>query len=254
MSSFGYSRFAKHYDLLTGNVDYDEIADMYDRLITQYGRLGGTLLDLGCGTGSLSERMCKKGYDVIGLDASGDMLSVADMKKNESGLDIQYVCQDMTALELYGRVDYTVSSLDCLNHLQGEKELRRTFARVSEYTEDGGLFIFDMNTLRKHREVLSDNCFIYEEEDVFCVWQNFFDEETGCVEISLDFFEMDEEGRYDRYCEDFAEMAYPIESVGKWLGEAGFELLCVKDGFSMNEGSEESERVVFCARKVKDKE
>lgn len=254
MNRFGYSRFAKHYDLLTGNVDYDEIADMYDSLIVDYGKLGGTLLDLGCGTGSLSERMCRKHYDVIGLDASSDMLSVAAMKKEESGLDIQYVCQDMTELELYGKVDYTVSSLDCLNHLYDEKELKKTFAKVSEYTVTGGLFIFDMNTIRKHREILSDNCYVYEEEGVICVWQNFFDEETCGVSICLDFFEMGEDGRYDRYSEDFEEIAYPIESVEKWLCEAGFELLCVKDGFSAEQGSEQSERVVFCARKVKDKE
>lgn len=254
MSNSAYSRFAKHYDLLTLNVDYDEIAKVYNSLIERYGKKGGTLLDLGCGTGSLSERMCLMGYEVIGLDISPDMLSAAFEKKCERELDIQYVCQDMTELELYGKVDVTVSALDCLNHLISEKELRKTFGKVSRYTENGGLFIFDVNTLKKHRETLSENTFIYEQEDIFCVWQNFCDKETGGVEIFLDFFEETEDGRYERYSEEFAELAYPINSIKQWLLEAGFEVVGVFDGFSLNEGSEESDRVVFCARKINDTE
>lgn len=254
MSRLSYRRFAKHYDLLTRNVDYDLIASMYDFLAEKYGKKGATLLDLGCGTGSICERMCKMGYDVIGVDSSEEMLSEAYSKKCEEGLDIQYVCQDMTKLELYGKVDITVSSLDSLNHLYSEKEFITAINKVSEYTNIGGLFIFDVNTLKKHSQVLSDNCFVYEEDGVMCVWQNFYDEETGGVEISLDFFEECEDGRYERYQEDFAELAYPLENIEKWLSEAGFEVLSKHDGFTMTEGSEESERVVFCARKIRDTE
>ncbi len=239
-----------HYDLLTRNVDYDGIALLYDSILWDYKKTGCTLLDLGCGTGSLSERMSKKGFDVIGLDISNEMLSVAFEKKCESGSNIQYVCQDMTELELYGEVGAVVSALDCLNHLGGEKELKKTFQRVAKYMEAGGIFLFDLNTILKHRDILSDNCFVYEEEKVMCVWQNSYNGEDNSVDIYLDFFEEDEDGRYTRYCEEFSEIAYPIESVKNWLSEAGFEVLSVYDGFTKEQGSEDSERVVFVARKI----
>lgn len=239
-----------HYDLLTQNVDYDKIAEFYDSLLRSCDKTGCTLLDLGCGTGSLSERMSEKGFDVIGLDISNEMLSVAFEKKCQSGSDIRYVCQDMTELELYGEVGAVVSALDCLNHLDGEKELRKTFSRVAKYTEAGGIFLFDLNTILKHRDILSDNCFVYEEEKVMCVWQNSYNEKDNSVDIYLDFFEEDGDGRYTRYSEEFSETAYRIESVKEWLSEAGFETLSVFDGFSKEQGSEDSERIVFLARKI----
>jgi len=244
-----YSHFARFYDLLQSDVNYDEIAGFYSCLIKRYGKTGGTLLDLGCGTGSLSERMCEKGYDVIGVDLSSEMLSVAYNKMCEKELEIQYVCQDMTSLELYGTVDVMVSALDCLNHLDGEKAVKKTFAKAFEYLEQGGLLIFDVNTAYKHKELLGDNVYVFEQEGLFCCWQNFYNEDDDSVDICLDFFEEQEDGSHLRFSEEFTEKAYPLDSISEWLTEAGFELIGMYDGFSDTPADELCERAVFCARK-----
>ena len=141
-----YSRFAQYYDLLTENIDYNARADYFDSIVEKFGGVRGILLDLGCGTGSLTECMARKGYDVLGIDLSQEMLTVALDKKFESELPIQYLHQDMRKIDLYGTVDVTICALDALNHLGGLDDVDKTFERVSLFTNPDGLFIFDMNT------------------------------------------------------------------------------------------------------------
>ncbi len=187
-SDRSYSVFARYYDLLTENVDYEARAAYLDELIRQLHPVEDcVLLDLACGTGTLSEAMARRGYDVIGVDGSGDMLNEAVEKKCESGLPIQYVCQDMRRLELYGTVDVTICMLDSLNHLPGLPDIQNVFRRVSQYTEPGGLFLFDVNTLHKHRVTLGDQVFLFDLDEVYCVWENRFDGDAT-VTITLDFF------------------------------------------------------------------
>lgn len=246
----GYSCFAKYYDRLTENIDYREKAAFVNGLIRKHGgKKGGILLDLACGTGSLSFELARLGYDVIGADSSCDMLTAAMDKKMENGLPVQFICQDMTRLDMYGGADITVCALDSLNHLDSTEDIRRTFERVHLFTEPHGLFIFDMNTPYKHKNILGNNTFVYDTEEVYCVWQNEYDPDDpeNRVNICLDFFERDVEIYY-RSGEEFSEIAPEISVIEKLLTSSGFTLLekCGEDGGTANDTAQ---RVIFTAGK-----
>lgn len=249
----GYSVFSKYYDVLTENIDYAERAEYFEKLIRRFGgKAGGILLDLACGTGSLSEEMAKLGYDVIGVDGSEEMLSEALDKKLESGLPIQYLCQDMTELDMFGTIDVTICALDSLNHLESLSDIKRTIEKVSLFCEPGGLFLFDMNTPYKHKNTLADKTYVYDMEDIFCVWQNEY--EGGAderVNIYLDFFEKSdgEKGLYSRSSEDFSEIAFERDIIEDMLSKAGFELLAEYDYDTDESPTEASEKIVYAARK-----
>ncbi|WP_124098102.1 class I SAM-dependent methyltransferase [Ruminococcus sp. Marseille-P6503] len=247
----GYGRFAWFYDRLTDNVEYDKIASVINGYVERFGGRKGILLDLACGTGSLCERFAGMGYDVIGVDGSDEMLNAALDKKCESGLPIQYLCQDMTELDMYGTVDVTVCTLDSINHLSDIKAVRKAFERVSLFAYPDGMFIFDVNTLYKHREVLADNVFVYEPDGLFCVWQNQYDPADGSVDIYLDFFEENGQGGYGRFQESFTERAYPCEAVRRELEQSGFEILGEFDGYSESPPNEKTERLVYVTKKCR---
>ena len=246
-----YDCFAKYYDVLTGNIDYRKRASYFDRLIKKYKRTDNDiLLDLCCGTGSLSEEFSKLGYDVIAVDRSPEMLDLAIEKKFEKDLPIQYLCQDARDLDMFGTIGITVCALDSINHLDSLADVKKVFERVSLFAEPGGIFIFDMNSVYKHSSVLKNNCFVYETEEVYCVWQNeYTGGEEHKVDISLDFFEPSEKGGYTRSSEYFSERAYSIESIIRVLEEVGLEPLAVFEGDTENSPADDSERIVFVAGK-----
>lgn len=246
----GYHHFAQFYDTLTGNISYKKRAEYFDALINHFDGRQGILLDLGCGTGSLSEEMARLGYDVIGVDTSYEMLNAALDKKFESGLPIQYLKQDMTELDMFGTIDVTLCALDSLNHLPNFEAVEKTFARVSLFSEPNSLFLFDVNTPYKHQHVLADNTYVYDTDAVYCVWQNHFYEKDYKVLIDLDFFEQ-EEGVYRRYEESFFEIAYPTEKLDEALDNAGFKVLAHYDYDTLNAPEETSEKIIFVARKVR---
>ncbi|MCM1335345.1 MAG: methyltransferase domain-containing protein [Bacteroides sp.] len=240
-----YGAFAEFYDTLTENVDYAEIAAYYDRLNTRFGGKKEILLDLACGTGSLSVLFSKMGYDVIGVDSSPEMLNVALSKEHGA---IQYLCQSMTELDLYGTIQAAVSSLDSINHLSDRGEVLRAFERVSLFSDPGALFLFDVNTVYKHERVLEDRTFLYEAEHVLCIWQNEYLGD-GTTEIALDFFAEGEDGRYERFSEGFTETAYPEEELHALLERAGFEVCAVYDYLTEEPPRADSEKLTFVARK-----
>ena len=248
----GYGDFAYYYDLLTENVDYESRCEYICNLLAENGVSKGILLDLACGTGTMSMLLSDKGYDVIGVDASEDMLSVAQEKKMESGKDIMFLCQRMEELDLFGTINAAVCTLDSINHITDEKTVQQVFSKVSLFMEDKGMFLFDVNTPYKHREVLGDNTFIYDMDDVYCVWQNSTDKKTLLTEVSLDIFEKDteeEEDVYYRYSEEFSEKGYELSQIEKWLTEYKFEVLGVYEELSKNKVGEKTQRAVFVARK-----
>ena len=243
-----YSFFAKYYDELTQNVEYSRRADYFSALLLSCGFESGTVLDLACGTGSLTVELAKHGYDMIGVDASGDMLCRAQNKAFESGVSPMFLCQRMQELDLYGTVDAAVCSLDSINHLTDEEDVRRTFERLRLFVAPGGVFIFDVNTVYKHKNVLGDNAFVYEYPDVFCVWQNSFNGQDNTVDIELDFFEKSGE-TYKRRSENFSERAYEIDFLKSLLDTAGFDTEFVFDDMSRKPLKEDSQRAVIAARR-----
>lgn len=252
MQETGYEVFSWFYDELTQNVGYDKRAEYFHKFIQQYCQSGGkVLLDLACGTGSMSEKMAELGYDVIGIDYSEGMLSQALDKKFDSGLPIQYVCQDMTKLDLYGTVDIAICCLDSLNHLSCYGDVEQTFSGVYQYLEPGGVFVFDMNTLYKHRNLLGNQTYTYETDQVYCVWENTLEEDGATVNIDLNIFELQEQENYKRYIEHFCERAYPLEQIQQGLKKCGFIILAMFQGDTENPVTETTDRVVFVCRKEK---
>lgn len=243
-----YDDFSRFYDLLTDNVEYKKRADYFCRLLSMCGVKEGILLDLGCGTGSMSVEMAERGFDVIGVDSSTGMLNVAQQKMFESGKHILLLNQNMQEIDLYGTVDCAICVLDGINHLDSAENVKKTFDKVSLFMNTGGAFAFDVNTVHKHKNVLADNVFVYEPDGLFCVWQNNYNETDNSVEISLDFFE-EEDGVYYRSGESFTERAYELGDIKKWLEDSGFEVLGVYDDLTTDEVKSDSEKAVFLARK-----
>lgn len=243
-----YSFFAQYYDTLTENAEYEKRADHLMELFRRHGHKPGVTLDLACGTGSLTIALCKRGIDIFGADASSDMLSIAQQKAYEADKQILFLCQKMQKLELYGNIDTCICSLDSINHLTSENDVVRTFRRIEKYLSPDGLFVFDANTVYKHKHILGNNCFIYDTDTVFCAWQNSFSEENNRVDITLDFFAPDGK-KYQRYTEEFSEYAYTQEKMEEMLHKAGLKAAAVYDELSFDEPKENSQRLVYAVRK-----
>lgn len=248
-----YGVFAQYYDALTENVRYEERAEQLHRLLLKYERKDipeRILLDLACGTGSLAECFARRGWDVIGIDGSEEMLSEALDKKYDSGLPVQYLRQDMRKLDMYGTISAAVCTLDSLNHLPAAEDVRAVFERVNLFSYEGALFLFDVNTEYKHRFVLGEQCFVYELPDAVCVWQNHLVDQAPeyPVVIRLDFFEHTEGRKYLRSSEEFTERIYPPEQIKAMLAETSFTLLEVLDGDTFAAPVPETQRLLYVAR------
>lgn len=247
-----YDIFSSVYDILTDNVDYEKISNKICSLLSQFGINGGLLLDLGCGTGTLSFMLEEKGFDIIGVDISEDMLSVANEKKYECDSSAIFLCQSGESLDLYGTVDCAVSTLDTVNHIEGIEKVKETFKRISLFMNMGGVFIFDINTVFKHNEILGDNTFVYDTDDVYCVWQNTTDREKLITDIDLDFFIKNEDDEtFTKYSESFSEYAYDTEVILGLLDICGFEVLGCYDDYTDNEVTPSTQRITVVAKKTK---
>lgn len=242
--SSSYHTFAASYDSLTYNVDYAHMADRLCSLIDQHGGRRGLILDLGCGTGSLMAELVKRGSDVIGADASAEMLAAARERLPQALL----LCQPMQKLDLYGTVDTVVCTLDSLNHLLTRRGMEQAVARAGLFLEPGGLFLFDVNTPYKHESVLANNVFVYDRPDVYCVWQNRLRHLT--VDIRLDLFSRDGD-TYTRRTESFSERAYTQEELLAAITAAGLELVARYDGYEDREAAADSERVLYVTRRIR---
>lgn len=244
-----YGVFARYYDLFTGNVDYKAYALRIEHIAKSLGIKRGSLVDLGCGTASLSMELARLGYRVTGVDISCEMLTAAAEKLYNTDLRVRLINQDMTRLELFKKADIFVSSLDGLNHLDSLDDIKKTFSGVAKHLTAGGIFIFDMNTLYKHRHILQDNAFIFDSDEAFLAWQNELNREDSSVKITLDFFIPSESGTYERCTEEFLERAYRAEDIAKALKDCGLRLIAVYDGLTENEPCKTTERVLFVVKK-----
>lgn len=244
-----YGVFAEFYDKLTGNVHYKERADYLLEICKKWGHYTGITLDLACGTGTLTLELKRRGVDVYGIDGSQEMLSEASMKAFEEDLDVLFLCQKMQSIDLYGTIDTCFCTLDSINHLIKAEDVKKTFQKVSLFMNKGGLFVFDVNTVYKHREVLKDNVFVFDTDEVYCVWQNTPVDEY-VEEISLDFFIPDPKGRYIRERECFRERAYETDELRGMLIDAGFKLNAVYGDMSFESPKDKEQRLYFVSEKL----
>ena len=244
-----YSSFAQVYDLFMDNVPYEEWCTYIVGLLKEYGIEDGVVLDLGCGTGKLTRLLKTSGYDMIGVDYSEEMLEIAREAEMEQEEPIFYLHQDMRELELFGSVGAVVSICDSMNYILQEEELLRVFRRVNEYLESGGIFLFDLNTLYKYRELLGENTISEVREESSFIWDNYFEEETGINEYDLTLFIREQDDLYRRYEETHYQRAYEVETVVKLVKDAGMELLACYDAFTREPVKEDSERIYIVARR-----
>lgn len=246
--SASYTVFSEFYDALTSNVHYTERADYIETLLKRYNHDSGITLDLACGTGSLTIELKKRGFDIYGADGSSDMLMIAQQKAYDAELSILFLCQKMQALDLYGTIDTCICTLDSLNHIINKDELQTAFDRVSLFMNAGGIFIFDVNTVYKHKYVLSDNVFVYDKSSVFCVWQNT-PLKDNTTRIDLDFFERCG-SMYRRSSESFCERAYAPEELEEIIKKSGFEILDIFGEMTFEAPKNDSQRNVYVLKKT----
>lgn len=239
-----YNFFAQIYDELTNNVEYEKRIDYIVNILNQNGLNSGKILDLACGTGTMSILVKNRGFDVVGLDLSEDMLAVADNKSNGS---ITFIKSSMQDFELSEKIDACMCNLDSINHLGSIEDVKNTFECVYKSLNKNGIFIFDVNTVYKHKEILANNSFVFDEENYFLAWDNELIEEN-VIKIFIDIFAYNGIN-YDRYSETFIEKAYDVDEIKSSL-EPYFDVLNVFDDVSFNEPKIDSERLYFvCKRK-----
>ncbi len=241
-----YGDFAYIYDKLTDDVEYEIRANYIEELIKKhFGKHPEIVCDLGCGTGTICSIMHKKGYDMIGIDNSPDMLNVASGKNTDG--KILFLNQDICDFELYGTVDVFLSMLDTVNYITDEKDVERMFKLVYNYLNPGGIFIFDVNSQYKFENVLGDNTLIFETDDVFYTWENWYEEEF--LDFHLNFFVKDKKGLYTRFSEHHSQRYYEDAFLKDSAKKANmlFEKRYGDKGFG--EPKETEERIFYVFRK-----
>ncbi|MCM1056582.1 MAG: class I SAM-dependent methyltransferase [Firmicutes bacterium] len=261
-----YQDFATVYDTFMDNTPYELWGERLDGLIRKYGvsrperdaedildSERNLVVDLGCGTGTLTELMYGKGYDMIGVDASDAMLNIAMEKKEKSGSEILYLMQDMRELELYSTVGTVYSVCDSLNYILEEEELLTVFSLVNNYLFPGGIFVFDFNTDHKYREVIGNTTIAENREDCSFIWENIYDPEEEINEYDLTVFVREENDRFRRFTETHLQRGYTPEQMCRLVRQAGLELLEMTDAETGGEVGAESQRVLMVARRKVEK-
>ncbi|WP_394522317.1 class I SAM-dependent DNA methyltransferase [Lacrimispora sp. JR3] len=243
-----YEGFAEVYDLFMDNIPYEDWCSYVSGLLKEYKINDGLILDLGCGTGSLTELLAERGYDMIGVDNSEDMLQIAMEKRAESGKDILYLKQDMREFELYGTVRAVISICDCMNYILEYKDLTNVFRLVNNYLDPGGIFIFDMNTAYKYETVMGDSTIAEDREECSFIWDNYYDKETGVNEYGLSLFIRQQDDLYRKYTEYHYQKSYTLSQVKSAIAESGMEFVAAYDAFTREPVKETSERIYVIAR------
>lgn len=245
-----YTGFAEVYDTFMDNVPYSEWADYLEETLKEYGIYGGIVLDLGCGTGSMTDALARRGYDMIGVDHAGEMLEIAAKKREESGQDILYLQQDMCEFELYGTVKAAISVCDCVNYIMEEDELQEVFRLVNNYLDPGGIFLFDFNTQYKYENVLGDRTFAEDRDTCSFIWNNFYYEEERVNEYELTLFVRDEDagGLYRKFQETHYQKGYTLEEIRELIARSGLEFVTAYDAYTKDPVRKKSERILVVAK------
>ncbi|MEY8320969.1 class I SAM-dependent methyltransferase [Lachnospiraceae bacterium 46-61] len=245
-----YEAFASIYDVFMEEIDYDMWVTYLHKIWEKEHFQPKLIADLGCGTGSVTQILAKQGYNMIGIDSSEDMLVEAKKKAETENLNILYILQDMREFELYGTVNCIISLCDSLNYITEEEELLRVFCLVNNYLHPKGLFIFDLNTEYKFKEILAQNSFAETKEDSAYIWENYYDEEEKVNEYYMNFFIKQKDGKYERREEYHYEKAYDIATIKRLLEQSGLQLSAVYDAYTFEPPKQNSQRIYFVAREV----
>ena len=244
-----YTSFAAVYDTFMDNIPYEEWEKYLKSLLYEYGVREGLVLELGCGTGNMTEILAQSGYDMIGVDNAEEMLEIAIEKRMKSGLDILYLQQDMREFELYGTVKAIVSVCDSVNYILEEEELEEVFRLVNNYLDPGGVFIFDFNTDYKYREILGDQTIAENREECSFIWDNYYYEEERINEYELSLFIREGDSElYRKYQETHFQKAYDLETMKRLITQSGLEYITAYDAFTKEAPTRVSERIYVIAR------
>lgn len=246
-----YENLAVSYDRLTNDVDYAATVDFYEQILAQEGLKPRTCVDLACGTGSVTEILAKKGYQVMAVDMSEDMLAVASQKTADLDPAPWFFCQYLQELQLPKAVDMAVCALDSMDYITDPEDCRKAIHRVYKYLNPGGIFIFDVNTPEKLR-AMDGQVFLDEDDDVYCVWRGEFDEQTNICSYGMDLFQR-RGAHWERSFEEHCEYAYSAQQLVSYLKEAGFTHIRVWADRRFEEPAENEQRIYIKARKGKRK-
>lgn len=249
-----YESFASVYDLFMDNIDYDAWVEYIEQIWKKYNIDPELICELGCGTGNITLRLAQKGYDMIGVDLSADMLSEARKKAAENNKEVLFLLQDMREFELYGTVNSILCLCDSLNYITEDDDMQDVFDLVNNYLHPGGLFIFDLNTEYKFKEIYGQNTFSEADEDAVYVWENYYDEEEKINEYYLNFFVKNSDGTYDRTQEEHYERAYSLDEIKRFIEKSGMKFEAAYDAFTFEPVREDSERIYVVAREIQKKE
>lgn len=248
MANDSYTSLAAAYDTLTEDVGYEKRADFIEKLFLRSGIDVRTVLDLACGTGTMSALFTRRGYEMIGVDASSEMLMQAQSKSAElPGTPPLYLCQSMPELDLYGTVDAAICCLDSINYLLSPAEVKETFRRLHLFIAPGGAFVFDVHSVAKMR-ALDAQVWLDEREDLYCVWRTEFSRKF--LDYYVDMFTLAPDGAWERSFETHRQRAYTVEELTLWLHEAGFTNIRTYGDCRMRAPGEKDGRIYFyCIRK-----
>lgn len=242
-----YHGLASSYDGLMVDGSYRKRADWLEKLFRKSRIPVRDVLDLACGTGTIACLLAERGYQVIATDASEEMLTQAAMKAAvlEENAPL-FLLQSMPRLRLTEPVDAVVSTLDSLNYLTREKDIRETFCRVYRWLNPGGQFIFDVNTPYKLRR-MDGQMYMDETEDTYCVWRTFFSERTQCCTYQVDLFQLNEDDSWEREFEEHKERAWTEEQLRTYLEAAGFENIIIRGDMSLRPPKADEDRWIVTA-------
>lgn len=247
-----YTNFSEVYDTFMDQTPYDEWADNFYRQMTAGGREFNPVVDLGCGTGRMTQMLYDKGCEIIGLDLSEDMLSIAENRRLQSGSDILYVHQDMRKIELPGKVRTFISAGDSVNYLLEDEDILKMMRAVYAYLEEDGLFIFDFKTLHLYRDVIGEQTIAEDREDCSFIWDNYYhaDEHLNEYDLSV-FIRRPELGEniFNKYEEIHFQRGYTVREMKMFAAAAGFKWVCEYDSDNGEAVDEESERILVVLKK-----
>ena len=245
-----YAILASYYDRIMEDIDYEAWCDFYEACFSENGITPKKILDLACGTGSITVPLAKRGYALTGIDLSAEMLALAQEKCDEAKVRIRLSEQNIALFQAGSGFDAIICSFDGVNYLTSPRNVASCFACVSETLSDDGVFIFDVSSPYKYENILADNAFVYEYDDLFLSWQNYFDKKSGLCDFYLTFFVKTEDGSWKRFDETQCQRKYTPVRLEQMLTEAG---LCIVKTAADIDGSpirEDSDRLFFICKKI----